>query len=419
MTPADAHPATSALSGSWTCPFCALLCDDLPPPQADRARLSSTDCPRARAAWSELAVAVPAQAWVDGDPATDEQAFAVAAELLGGMRQPLFGGCATDVAGARALYRLAARCGAICDHLGGAQLTANLRAVQDRGATLATLGELRARAHTLVCVGTSVLPRYPRFFERIGVGSSGSPCRRLVFLAAAAPAGLTADTLPGSGDLAADLQLLAALVAGQMPPRSDPALDALAHDLLASPYAVLVWEGATLPAQGALLIETLNRIAATLNRSTRAATLGLGGNDGAASVNQAFTWLSGLPLRTRVAASGLRHEPLRYDTERLLAGGAVDGLLWLDAFSATRLPPAGTLPRVVLGVPALGERLRAEGEAEGTVFLPVATPGLNAAGHLFRTDGPVLMHLPAARDDALPGVAARLDALLLRLGAVA
>jgi hypothetical protein len=37
------------------------------------------------------------------------------------------------------------------------------------------------------------------------------------------------------------------------------------------------------------------------------------------------------------------------------------------------------------------------------VYLPVATPGFHAAGHLFRTDG-VVVPLVAARDDALPGV---------------
>jgi len=39
------------------------------------------------------------------------------------------------------------------------------------------------------------------------------------------------------------------------------------------------------------------------------------------------------------------------------------------------------------------------------VFIPVATPGLTSAGHLFRTDGTVLMPLHAAYADGLPSVA--------------
>jgi formylmethanofuran dehydrogenase subunit B len=39
------------------------------------------------------------------------------------------------------------------------------------------------------------------------------------------------------------------------------------------------------------------------------------------------------------------------------------------------------------------------------VFIPVSTPGIGSAGHLFRTDGSVLMPLRALRDDGLPTVA--------------
>jgi formylmethanofuran dehydrogenase subunit B len=69
------------------------------------------------------------------------------------------------------------------------------------------------------------------------------------------------------------------------------------------------------------------------------------------------------------------------------------------------------LPRVVLGPPGMGPRLRQAGWAADCVFLPVATPGLNSAGHLFRTDG-VVVPLAAARDDGLPGADRVISALL-------
>ena len=40
----------------------------------------------------------------------------------------------------------------------------------------------------------------------------------------------------------------------------------------------------------------------------------------------------------------------------------------------------------------------------GGIFVPVATPGINAGGHLLRTDGTVVVPLSAVRDDGLPGV---------------
>jgi formylmethanofuran dehydrogenase subunit B len=46
-----------------------------------------------------------------------------------------------------------------------------------------------------------------------------------------------------------------------------------------------------------------------------------------------------------------------------------------------------------------------------TVFIPVATPGIGTAGHLFRVDGVVLMPLRRVRADTLVGV----DEVILRI----
>jgi formylmethanofuran dehydrogenase subunit B len=102
---------------------------------------------------------------------------------------------------------------------------------------------------------------------------------------------------------------------------------------------------------------------------------------------------------------------VRFAGQRLLDDGAVDGLVWIWSFAPDRLPPSTRLPRIVLGPPGMGPRLRQADAGQRCVFLPVATPGLNAPGHLFRTDG-VVVPLVAARDDALPGVAQVVSRLL-------
>jgi formylmethanofuran dehydrogenase subunit B len=404
---------------AWTCPFCALLCDEFALEGGPAApALRGSDCPRARAALAAHgAAAGPAKALVDGTEAEVDTALHEAARRLARWRQPLFGGLGTDVAGARALYRLALRTGAICDPADGAALAVGLRALQDRGQYTTTLQEVRTRADLLVCVGTPASARFPEFFHRIGLqGPDGAP-RPLVFLDAEPPAGLPAEAVTGPGGLFGDLQQLAALAASQRVPDPDPGLAALAERLRDARYAVLVWEPGVLPPHGALFAELLQRLVATLNRRTRAASFALGGGDGAATVNQVFTWLSGLPLRTRATPAGLEHEPLRFDAARLLADRAVDGLLWIASFDPARLPPpmADGLPRIVLGPPAMAARLQAAGRPAETVFLPVATPGLNAPGHLFRTDGIVVVPLVAARDDGLARVDAVLAALAARL----
>jgi formylmethanofuran dehydrogenase subunit B len=408
MATSASHPATA-----WTCPFCPLLCDEFAlDATADVPVLRDSDCPRALAALRQHARQPVAPASVDGLAATLDDAITEAARRLATWRQPLFGGLGTDIAGARALYRLAVRTGAICDHADGAALMTVVRLQQDRGQYTTTLAEVRARADLVVCMKTTAVARFPEFFNRCEFDGPDGPRPSLVFFGAPVPpglpAGLEAATVATQGDAFAELQELAALVAQQRVERPRPELVELAVRLRAARYAVLVWEPAMLPAHGALWAEMLQRLVATLNRHTRAATLALGGGDGASSVNQVFTWLSGLPLRTRASPDGLEHEPLRFDAARLLGDGAVDGLLWISSFDPQRLPPdraAQPLPRIVLGPPAMAQGLCAGSARRDDIFIPVATPGLNAPGHLFRTDGIVVVPLAAARDDGLVGVA--------------
>jgi len=417
--------AAAAPASAWTCPFCALLCDEFALETGGaRPVLQGSECPRAREALVAHADTDPtaALARIDGAEATLAQALGAAAQRLAGWRQPLFAGLGTDVAGARALYRLAERTGAICDTAGSSGLMHGLRALQDRGQYTATLAEVRTRAEVVVCVGTPANVRHPEFFRRIGIGTAGSPCRALVFLDTAVPTGLPAapavQFVTGNGELFDDLQQLAALVARQQVREPAAALQALAETLLQSRYSVLVWEPGALPPHGALLAECLQRIVATLNRGTRAATLALGGDDGAATVNQVHTWLSGLPVRTRNGPLGLEHDPWRFDAARLMEDDAVDGLLWLSSFDPARIPPdaCGRLPRIVIAPPAAWSRLRGVLPPADEVFLPVATPGLTAPGHLFRTDGIVVVPLEPVRADGLPGASELLARLAAGLG---
>jgi formylmethanofuran dehydrogenase subunit B len=393
----------------WTCPFCPLLCDGFGVAVTGSAlSLTGSDCPRAQAALARFDLKTAAAAEVDGQPSELDAAIAAAATLLRTSRQPLIAGLGTDVAGARALYRLACATGAISDAAGGDVLMQGLRVLQDRGGFSTTLAEVRERADLVVCVGSVPSARFPEFFARCGLFDAkpgAAPVIRLgeaadepAWQAAAARLGSRASTVAtGDDDLYTTAAWLASLVEGRAAAAAPAGLAALAAQLKAARYAVLVYEPARLPAQGALVIEMLNRVVATLNRKTRAAALALGGNDGAATANQVYAWLSGLPLRSRAGPSGLEHEPLAFGTARLVSDRAVDALLWISSFEG-HAPPVAKLPAIVLGPPH-AER------AGAAVFIPVATPGLTSAGHLFRTDGTVLMPLHAAYADGLPSVA--------------
>jgi len=369
---------------TWTCPFCPLACDHLGVrvgQGTEALALQAGDCPRAARALAGFPSAPPVPvAEVDGQAVPLHEAVDAAARLLGASRQPLFAGLGTDVAGARALYPLACATGAIVDAAGGDALMHGLRALQDRGQFTTTLAEVKERADLVVLLGGPPGDVAPLAAERLGL------------------AGKAVEVL--GGDPFEAVASLEAGITGRLADRVPPAIAALAQRLRDAHYGVIVGTPALLPAQGALVVEAVHRIVDHLNRKTRAAALWLGGGNGAATSNQVFAWLSGLPVRSRVGPLGLEHEPSAFATDRLLAEGAVDLLLWVSAFDATAAPPATALPLVVLGHPAQAIAAR----RAGAVFIGVTTPGIGRAGHVFRTDGTVLMPLHAARPDGLPSV---------------
>ena len=412
MSP-SAPPPLASTSAVWTCPYCPLLCDRFQlSPQADGGLgLLGSHCSVAQQGLADQAPlrSGAAEARVDGVAVTQNQAVAEAARRLAASRQPLLGGLGTDVAGARALFRLARATGAISDAAGGAALMQTVRVLQDRGGFTTTLAEVRERADVIVFVGAWAPERLPELLPRPLAGRADAPPALVALSSVSAPGSVPGPdgraipvaTVAGQGDLFATLQQLTALVAGKAVREPDPGLMALAAQLQAAHYAVLVWEPAQLGAQAALLIERLQQLIGHLNQRTRAAGFPLGGGDGAATVNQVFTWLGGLPLRSRHGPLGNEHEPLRFDAQRLIADRAVDALLWVSSFRAAPVPVLAG-PRIVLGLPALAAHL---GDEANTVFIPVSTPGLHTSGHLCRADGVVMLPLHAAVSSALPSVA--------------
>jgi len=426
--PSSSLSAAASPSGvrDWTCPFCPLLCDDITTIVHDDGALDApdVDCPRLAHALTWFSGPSASQPSVDGQDTDLESALRRAVEILKGTSRPLFGGLATDVAGIRALYPLAAGCGAILDHLHGDAMSASTAALQDRGAFFTTLSEVRARADLLIVFDCQPSARYPRFYERV-LGATDH-ARDLIFVgcevdpAADIVENTSTHSILKDADPYDILAIWSALTEGRAAAsiRDDTgmanALATLAERVSAARYTAVVYEPAALPGpHAALLIEALNRIVKAVNRTTRAGALALGGDDGALSVNQAVTWLSGFPLRTRVSMPTrlaheppLDHDPMRYRTERLLAAREIDALLWVASFQPEPLPQglADNVPVIVLGHPEMRSLLGAR--AASTVFIPVATPGVDSGGHLFRIDGPVVAPLTATRVTELPTVAA-------------
>jgi formylmethanofuran dehydrogenase subunit B len=116
-------------------------------------------------------------------------------------------------------------------------------------------------------------------------------------------------------------------------------------------------------------------------------------------------WQTGYGSRTGFGRGWPESDPYYYSTARLLEGREADVLVWISSFDVARRPPPAPVPTVVLG------RAGMVLDPEPAVFIPVGTPGIDHAGHLFRTDRVVTLPLRQLRDSALPGVAAVLGAV--------
>lgn len=408
--------ARRAAPQAATCPFCALLCDDLEVRREPDGAVSvlRNGCRRADTDFARTPLAP--EPLVDGRRGTLEEAVAVAAKLLRRARQPLIDGLGTDVDGARAAVRLAGRCGATLDHVHGESLADGAALLQSRGHYATTLSEVHNRADFVLLVGVDLEDRYENLARRcLRPATALDPkrlgARRIVSLGtpnAVADTSLRCrpQNLPVVlNGLLAELRgrPLTARSVGGVPRR---ALAALAAGLRESRYSVVAFATGPLGAMRPAVLQTVADLVSELNTESRAAALPLGGDDGAQSAAGVCTWMTGYPLRVRCGKT-LDYDPHANAGERLVAGGAADALLWVDAFGRHANPPRGARPEQTVILSAV----RPTAARRAAAWIPVGTPGLDHAARLLRTDAVVTLPLPALRDAGLPSVATVLGAI--------
>lgn len=408
-----APPSNSADITNVTCPFCGLLCDDLTVTSHQGVlRVTQGICTGGTRAFPAVPAPAAPIARIKGRDVRLEDAIAEAAQLIGKAHQPIIGGLSTDLAGARAAARLADRTGAVVDHMNSAAMLRNLLVLQDGGWVTTTLSELRNHADLLITIGTDLVNRHPdllpRYINNRETLFGTAPCE-VVQLA----------PQPGErAHLTEGLAGLRAIINGRRPasetiggsPRAF--WESLAAKILAARYAVFVWAAADLDFPHAeLTVQTLAELIKDVNRTTRAAGLPLTGVDGEVTVDAVFHWQTGYGVRTTFGPGYPSHDSYHLGTERLLASGEADLLLWVASFDGNRTPPDTDVPRIVLA------RSDMKLASEPDVFIAVGIPGVDHAGHLFRNDRVVALPLRALRQNQLPSAAYVLDQIATTLGA--
>ncbi|SNR71098.1 formylmethanofuran dehydrogenase, subunit B [Methylobacillus rhizosphaerae] len=415
MTQSPHFPAASLEAVAH--PADGLLSDDL---KLDRdadgnLALTSPPCPKSKAFFEQpRSNATPA---IQGQASTLDAAIAKATEIFRAARHPLLGGLATDVYGMRAVMNLAESTGATIDHMNSKSSMKNILVMQNSGWFVTTLSEVKNRVDLLLVIGTDIVSYFPRFFERViwnqeAMFTENTAEREIVYLggrnldtsAGVSPNGKQPDVLPCDLDRVPEvLAALRALVAGKPLKADDVAgisrtsLEKLAERLKAAEYSVIAWTGSALDFPHAeLSIQNIVGVVQELNKTTRSAGLPLSGNDGDVTAYNVSTWISGYPFRNSYRRGYPDYDPYHYDTNRLLAEGEVDALVWINSFNPERLPPKHQVPTIVIGHPSM------QFEQAPDVFIPIAIPGLEANGAQFRSDSSVTLPLRKLRETKLP-----------------
>jgi formylmethanofuran dehydrogenase subunit B len=384
--------------GPVTCAGCGLLCDDVSVTFSDDAVRLEPPCPLGTEWFSERIVRPPGEpaATIEGQPVDVELALARAAELLRGAHRPLLHGFdGATVEDARAAVALADRLGALIATDGSSGPWAGTPAVSLRGASSATLGEIRDRARLLVIWREDPETSHPRLLERLGFGRDASERTLVVIGDRDTSTAARAEHRVG-WDAGRDLEALVALHAMQrgVAASADDLASQLARLLAlieAVPHVAFVYGTAlTTGAGGQRRALALHELVRALCRERHAVTLELPRAPGARSADDVLAWQSG------------------YSGKVDFAGGHPEFVTAPRPFDDVDMTLLVEGPRTGRAEVALAS-LPAGSDVE--VWIRTAAAGVAASGTAHRLDGvPLTLQSPLSSD--APTAAALLTRLL-------
>jgi formylmethanofuran dehydrogenase subunit B len=392
-----------------TCPGCGLLCDDVTVRRAGDGVRLQPPCGLGAEWFSERvrwAASAPA-AMIRGQPANIETALTRAAELLRGARRPLLHGFdRATVEDARAAVALADRLGALVATDGVGGVWPGAPAVPLRGASTATLGEIRDRSRLVVIWREDPETTHPRLLDRLGFGGGSrfrlDAERTLVVVDDRDTATARRADLQLRWARERDLEALSGLHALQRrlalrASELEAELGGLLERIRAVPHAAFVHgPGLSAGAGGQRRALALHELVRELCLGRHVVTLALPAVPGITGAQDVLAWQTGYSENIDLASG----HPELVTATRPLASEGVDVSLCIEG-------AVGELPDGVTGIALCSLPV---GGVE--VSIRTAAAGVEAAGTLHRLDG-----VPLALQAPLPGDAPKAATLLARLRA--
>lgn len=389
-----------------TCAFCGLTCDDLKIQQNGVQLEVKGELPELCRSHFENSAQqhLDAQPTVNGQVVKFEEAIAEACRLIEGAQRPLLGGLLLDIQGSQEAVKLAVDCGAVVDHYNSDAVLRNVKVLQNTGAILASLSEVRVRADFIVIIGDQVLDNFPRLNERILSGPrplAGNASPQFAFIGPCAnniPDNMRADTFASlaveKSEIHACIEMLSA-VAHQHPVSDERSatLEKIVHKIQQSNYSCVVWDANDLDYPNAeLSIEVLTLLLRKFNQQVRCVGVPMGSNG--LTFHNVCLWQTAYPVRTSFDRTPPVFDPIANTTAKLLKEREVDLLIWSAALRSIP-PPVCDIPTIALTRPDTVL------QHPVAVHIPVGIPGIDHGGHIFRSDSVTILPMKQLRQTNL------------------
>jgi formylmethanofuran dehydrogenase subunit B len=387
------------------------LCDDITAVVGDDGGLERLvrTCPLGDAWFAERTGPVPPLARVDGGEAELDRALDEAAAILAGARAPLVYGLGQASCEAqRAAVALAEAIGAVIDPAGPLLDGASGLAYQARGASTATLGEVRDRAEIVVVWRADPVATHPRLLERLRLPGEGRALvvvdeRRTATAAAGTFVELPADRdVEALSTLRAHVRELPIARTAELEPLGD-----LAARLRGSRHVAILHH-----VRGHLEALALNALVRDLCRVTHAVTVTLRHEGNAAGAEDVLAWQTGYPAAVSFAGGHPRSSPGELSAAAVLERGDADAALVVGSDPLEHLPAQAAERLRTIPVVSIDARSTATADAARVAFTTAAA-GVHTAGVAHRLDGvpvPLRAVLRSSRpsdEDVLAAIAER------------
>ncbi len=401
--PADA--ASMKIVKDATCTFCGCVCDDMElTVEGNKITKAKNACVLGKAWFFNHGIEERPDATIEGKPASYEEAFDRAAEILTNATYPITYGLSDTTCEAQ---RVAV---AITDWIGGNLDTTTSvchgpsgMAFQGIGEVTCSLGEIKNRADFIIFWGGNPAESHPRHFTKYSLMPKGAfvpngrKDRTAVLIDVRRTKSAKAANIFLQIKPRADFELAWALRGLAKGIEIDPSVEEttgikletlkdLMEQMKAAKFgAILFGMGVTMTRGKHLNSEAVLALARDMNQHTRWVAKPMRGHGNVTGADNVVSWQTGYPFGVNLCRGYPRFNPGEYTTSDLLARGEVDAALIIasDPMSNFSQPAREHLARInsVVLDPKLSETAKI-----ATVAFTTSTYGINTGGTVYRMD---------------------------------